>query len=176
VEAERRQVTVLFTDMVGFTAFSEAAGEEAVFRLMQQVARLTGEVVREHGGAVQNFTGDGVMAVFGAPVAYEDASVRACRAALGIIDRVGRAADDFERQFGARPQFRIGLNSGLAVVGEVHEGGITVMGDAVNIAARLQSIAEPGTVYLSEATRKLAEGRIEAEPKGGTGSGEEQSR
>jgi class 3 adenylate cyclase len=166
VEAERRQVTVLFTDMVGFTAFSEAAGEEAVFRLMQQVARLTGEVVREHGGAVQNFTGDGVMAVFGAPVAYEDASVRACRAALGIIDRVGRAADDFERQFGARPQFRIGLNSGLAVVGEVHEGGITVMGDAVNIAARLQSIAEPGTVYLSEATRKLAEGRIEAEPKG----------
>jgi class 3 adenylate cyclase len=166
VEAERRQVTVLFTDMVGFTAFSEAAGEEAAFRLMRHVARLTGEVVREHGGAIQNFTGDGVMAVFGAPVAYEDASARACRAALGIIDRVAGAADDFERQFGARPQFRIGLNSGLAVIGEVHDGGVTVMGDVVNIAARLQSIAEPGTVYLSEATRKLAEGRIEAEPKG----------
>jgi class 3 adenylate cyclase len=166
VEAERRQVTVLFTDMVGFTSFSEAAGEEAAFRLMRDVARLTGEVVREQGGTVRNFMGDGLMAVFGAPVAYEDAPVRACRAALGIIDRLGRAAVEFEREFGTRPQWRVGINSGLAVVGEVHDGGVTVMGDAVNIAARLQSIAEPGTAYLTEATRRLAEGRIEAEPKG----------
>ena len=166
MEAERRQVTVLFTDMVGFTAFSEAAGEEAAFRLMQDVATLTGEVVREHGGAVQNFTGDGVMAVFGAPVAYEDAPLRACRAALGIIDRLGRTADEFERKFAARPQLRLGINSGLAIVGAVQDGGVTVMGDAVNIAARLQSLAEPGTTYLSEATRRLAGGRIDAESKG----------
>jgi len=166
VEAERRQVTILFTDMVGFTAFSEVAGEEAAFRLMRDVARLTGDVVREQGGTVQNFTGDGLMAVFGAPVAYEDAPARACRAALGIIDRLDGAADKFEREFGRRPQWRIGINSGLAVVGEVQDGGATVMGDAVNIAARLQSIAEPGTAYLSDATRKLAQGRIEAEPKG----------
>ncbi len=166
MEAERRHVTVLFTDMVGFTGFSEAAGEEAAFRLMQEVAKLTGEVVCEHGGAVQNFTGDGLMAVFGAPIAFEDTSLRACQAALSIVERLGRAADDFERKFAARPQWRIGLNSGLAVVGEVGHGGVTVMGDTVNTAARLQSIAEPGTVYLSEATRRLAEGRIETEPKG----------
>ena len=166
MEAERRQVTVLFTDMVGFTAFSEASGEEAAFRLMQDVAKLTGDVVREQGGAVQSFTGDGLMAVFGAPVAYEDAPLKACRAALGIIDRLQRAADDFQQKFAARPQFRIGLNTGMAVVGEVQNGSVTVMGDAVNIAARLQSLAEPGTVCLSDATRRLAEGRIEVEPRG----------
>ena len=154
MEAERRQVTVLFTDMVGFTAFSEASGEEAAFRLMQDVAKLTGDVVREQGGAVQSFMGDGLMAVFGAPVAYEDAPLKACRAALGIIDRLQRAADDFQQKFGARPQFRIGLNTGMAVVGEVQNGSVTVMGDAVNIAARLQSLAEPGTVCLSDATRR----------------------
>ena len=166
MEAERRQVTVLFTDMVGFTAFSEASGEEAAFRLMQDVAKLTGDVVREQGGAVQSFMGDGLMAVFGAPVAYEDAPLKACRAALGIIDRLQRAADDFQQKFAARPQFRIGLNTGMAVVGEVQNGSVTVMGDAVNIAARLQSLAEPGTVCLSDATRRLAEGRIEVEPRG----------
>ena len=166
MEAERRQVTVLFTDMVGFTAFSEASGEEAAFRLMQDVAKLTGDVVCEQGGAVQSFMGDGLMAVFGAPVAYEDAPLKACRAALGIIDRLQRAADDFQQKFGARPQFRIGLNTGMAVVGEVQNGSVTVMGDAVNIAARLQSLAEPGTACLSDATRRLAEGRIEVEPRG----------
>jgi class 3 adenylate cyclase len=166
VEAERRQVTVLFTDMVGFTAFSEAAGEEAAFRLMRDVAKLTGDVVREHGGAIQNFTGDGLMAVFGAPVAFEDAPVRACRAALAIIERLEKAADRFEHEYDTRPQWRIGINSGSAVVGEVQDGGATVMGDVVNIAARLQSMAEPGTAYLTEATRRLAEGRIESRPKG----------
>ena len=82
MEAERRQVTVLFTDMVGFTSFSERAGEEAAFTLIRSL--LTDDAVREHGGAVEGFTGDGVMAVFGAPVAYEDAPLRACRAALSI--------------------------------------------------------------------------------------------
>ena len=90
VDAERHQVTVLFTDMVGFTAFSETAGEEAAFRLMRDVARLTGDVVREQGGAIQNFTGDGLMAVFGAPVAFEDAPVRACRVRNYWTSREGR--------------------------------------------------------------------------------------
>jgi class 3 adenylate cyclase len=84
VEAERRQVTVLFTDMVGFTSFSERAGEEAAFALMRSLSDLTDDAVHEHAGAVQAFTGDGIMAVFGAPVAYEDAPLRACRAAVVI--------------------------------------------------------------------------------------------
>jgi class 3 adenylate cyclase len=81
MQAERRQVTVLFTDMVGFATFSERSGEEAAYTLMRSLSKLTGEAVREQGGVVQGFTGDGIMAVFGAPVAFEDAPLRACRAA-----------------------------------------------------------------------------------------------
>src|SRR5215831_17255441 len=88
VEAERRQVTVLFADMVGFTSFSERSGEEAAFILMRNLAKLMDDAVREQGGVVQGFTGDGVMAVFGAPVALEDAPLRACRAALSILQRL----------------------------------------------------------------------------------------
>ena len=80
MEAERRQVTVLFADMVSFTTFSERSGEEAAYMLMRSLSKLMGECVREQGGTVQNFTGDGIMAVFGAPVAFEDAPLRACRA------------------------------------------------------------------------------------------------
>src|SRR5262249_2393349 len=116
VEAERRQVTVLFADMVGFTTFSERSGEEAAFSLMQSLAKLMEDAVREQGGSVQGFTGDGIMAVFGAPVAYEDAPLRACRAALAILQRLKAAARDLEGRFGTLPQLRIGMNSGAAVV------------------------------------------------------------
>jgi class 3 adenylate cyclase len=150
--------------MVGFTAFSERAGEEAAFRLMQEVERLTDASVREHGGMVESFTGDGAMAVFGAPAAYEDAPFRACRAALMLLERIAAAGDDFEKAFEFRPKIRVGLNTGLAVVGSVKdsEGGATVMGDVVNAAARLQALAEPGTVVLSEATQKLVEGLVDS--------------
>ena len=164
--AERSQVTVLFTDLVGFTAFSEKAGEEAAFRLMQEVTKVTGDIVRKHGGAVQALTGDGVMAVFGAPVAHEDSPLRACRTALEILDRIETTKEDFKSRFGVSPQLRIGVNSGAAIVGAVADGGATSMGDTVNIAARLQTVAEPGTVYMSEATNALAVGLIVAEPKG----------
>jgi class 3 adenylate cyclase len=87
LDAERRQVTVLFTDMVGFTTFSERSGEEAAYTLMRGLSKLMDDAVHEHGGVVQSFTGDGIMAVFGAPVAFEDAPLRACRAALHILDR-----------------------------------------------------------------------------------------
>ena len=96
VEAERRQVTVLFTDMVGFTTFSERSGEEAAFTLMRSLSKLMDEAVREQGGVVQSFTGDGIMAVFGAPVAFEDAPLRACRAALSILQRLKTAGPDLE--------------------------------------------------------------------------------
>src|SRR5215831_21077857 len=87
VEAERRQVTVLFADMVGFTSFSERSGEEAAYTLMRSLSKVMNEAVREQGGVVQGFTGDGIMAVFGAPIAFEDAPLRACRAALSILER-----------------------------------------------------------------------------------------
>jgi class 3 adenylate cyclase len=164
VEAERRQVTVLFAEMVGFTAFSDRAGEEAAFTLMQSLAKLMEDAVREQGGVVQSFTGDGIMAVFGAPVAFEDAPLRACRAAVAILEKVRSAGDDLEAEHRVRPQLRIGLNSGPAVVGKVQGGadaGVTVLGDTVNVAARLQALAEPGSTVLSEATHRLVEGLVE---------------
>ena len=165
MEAERRHVTVLFTDMVGFTTFSERAGEEEAFTLMQSLAKLMEDAVCEQGGVVQGFTGDGVMAVFGAPVALEDAPLRACRAALAIRERLKAAGGDLEAKHGVRPQLRIGINTGLAVVGQVQGGagaGVTVLGDTVNVAARLQAMAEPEAVVMSEALHALVEGLVEA--------------
>ena len=100
MDAERRQITVLFTDMVDFTSFSERAGEESAFTLMQAIARLMEDTVREQGGSVRGFTGDGIMAIFGAPVAFEDASLRACRAALLINERLIEATGALETKFG----------------------------------------------------------------------------
>ena len=165
MEAERRQVTVLFTDMVGFTSFSERSGEEAAYTLMRNLSKLMGEAVREQGGFVRGFTGDGIMAVFGAPVAFEDAPLRACRAALYILQRLKAAAPDLEAKHGVRPQLRIGLNTGTAVVGKVEDSadaGVTVLGDTVNFAARLQSLAEPNSVFISEAMHRLVQGFVDA--------------
>ena len=165
MEAERRQVTVLFADMVGFTSFSERSGEEAAFTLMRSLSKLMDDAVREQGGVVQGFTGDGIMAVFGAPVAFEDAPLRACRAALSILQRIKVAAPELEAKHGVRPQLRIGLNTGAAVVGKVQEGAeaqVTVLGDTVNFASRVQSLAEPNSVFMSEATHRLVQGLTNA--------------
>ena len=165
VEAERRQVTVLFADMVGFTSFSERSGEEGAYTLMRSLSKLMDEAVREQGGVVQSFTGDGIMAVFGVPVALEDAPLRACRAALGILQRLKETGPDLEAKHGVRPQLRIGLNTGPAVVGRVEGGAdaaVTVLGDTVNFAARLQSLAEPDSVFISEATQRLVQGMVDA--------------
>ena len=164
MEAERRQVTVLFADMVGFTSFSERSGEEAAFTLMRRLWKLMAGAVREHGGVVQDFTGDGIMAVFGVPIAFEDGPLRASRAALSIQQSLEAAGPDLEAQHGVRPQMRIGINTGPAVVGKVDDradGGGAVLGDTVNFAARLQSIADPNSVFMSEATRRLVEGLVD---------------
>jgi class 3 adenylate cyclase/tetratricopeptide (TPR) repeat protein len=165
VEAERRQVTVLFADMVGFTTFSERSGEEAAFTLMRSLSKLMDGAVRAQGGVVQAFTGDGIMAVFGAPIAFEDAPLRACRAALTIQQQLVSARPDLEAKHGVRPRLRIGLNSGAAVVGKVEDradAGVTVLGDTVNFAARLQALAAPDSVLMSEATHRLMQGLVEA--------------
>jgi class 3 adenylate cyclase/tetratricopeptide (TPR) repeat protein len=165
LDAERRQVTVLFTDMVGFTSFSERSGEEAAYTLMRSLSKLMDDAVREQGGIVQGFTGDGIMAVFGAPVAFEDAPLRACRAALSILQRLKTVGSDLDAQHGVRPQVRIGLNTGPAVVGSVQTGadaGVTVLGDTVNVAARFQALAEPDSACMTESTYRLVQGMVDA--------------
>jgi class 3 adenylate cyclase len=160
---ERRQVTVLFADMVGFTAISERLGEEGTFGLVQPIYELLEAAVREQGGSVRDFTGDGMMALFGAPDAQEDAPLRACRAGWAIHVRLGAAASAIETKHGVRPQMRVGVNSGPAVVTHIRadSGPVTALGDTVNLASRLQALAEPGTVYLSEATQRLVQGLVE---------------
>ena len=160
---ERRQVTALFADMAGFTSISERLGEEGTFALIQPIYALMTSAVREHGGSVQDFTGDGIMALFGVPDAVEDAPLRACRAGLAIHERLAAAAPAIEARHGVRPQMRIGVNSGLVVVTQIRgeSGPVTALGDTVNLASRLQTLAGPGTVYLSEATQRLVQGLVE---------------
>lgn len=160
---ERRQVTVLFADMVGFVEVSERIGEDATFSLIRQIYELLTAAIKDQGGWAKDFTGDGVMALFGASEALEDAPLRACRSGLSIHQRLAAAASTFESQYGSRPQMRIGVNSGLAVVARIfsQDAAVTALGDTVNLASRLQKLAEPGTVYLSESTRRLVEGQAE---------------
>jgi len=161
--AERRQVTVLFADMVGFTAVSERLGEEGTYALIQPIYELMAGAVREQGGSVKDFTGDGIMALFGVPNALEDAPLRACRAGLLIHERLASASSAIEAKHGVRPQMRIGINTGLAVVTQIRgeSANATALGDTVNLASRLQTLAEPGTVLLSEATHRLVQGMVE---------------
>jgi class 3 adenylate cyclase len=156
-------VTALFADMAGFTAISERLGEEGTFALIQPIYELMAGAVKELGGSVKDFTGDGVMALFGVPDALEDAPLRACRAGLLIHERLAAAAPAIQAKHGVRPQLRVGVNSGLAVVTRLHgeSGPVTALGDTVNLASRLQTLAEPGTVCLSEATQRLVQGLVE---------------
>jgi class 3 adenylate cyclase len=156
-------VTALFADMAGFTSISERLGEEGTFALIQPIYALMTSAVREHGGSVQDFTGDGIIALFGVPDAVEDAPLRACRAGLAIHERLAATAPAIEARHGVRPQMRIGVNSGLVVVAQIRGEGspVTALGDTVNLASRLQTLAEPGTVYLSEATQRLVQGLVE---------------
>ncbi len=168
-KSEHRQITVLMTDLVGFTAFVERTGEEAAFSLVGQVSRLTTAAIHRHRGTVKNFTGDGILALFGTPTALEDGPLRACRAALEIQQRLAQAADSIEAELGHRPLLRISLTTGPVVLGAVDSGestGVTAHGDIVNLAARLQAEAVPGTVVMSDAMLRQVEGMIEAEPAG----------
>ena len=168
-QSEHRQVTVLVTDIVGFTAFVERAGEEAAFALVSHVSGLTTAAVHHHRGSVTNFTGDGILALFGAPTALEDGPLRACRAALEIQERIAEAGDRIEAELGFRPALRISLTTGPVVLGAVDSGastGVTAYGDAVNLAARLQIEAPPGAVVMSETMLRQVEGMIESTPAG----------
>ncbi|MFZ0718211.1 ATP-binding protein [Mycobacterium sp.] len=157
---EYKQVTVLFADVVHSMDIAAAVGPERLREIMTELANRAAKVVQRYGAAVAQFTGDGIMAVFGAPVALEDHAVRACRAALGIHDETARLAVDVKDRDGLDLLLRVGLNSGEVVAGEIGSGalGYAAIGEQVGLAQRMESVAPPGGVMLSESTARLVGG------------------
>jgi class 3 adenylate cyclase/tetratricopeptide (TPR) repeat protein len=154
---ERRQVTVLFADLSGYTAIAERMDPEAVKMLVEQALRRLGQEVERFDGTVDKYIGDNVMALFGAPVAHEDDSERAVRAALGMQD----AMAEINAGVGDGVDFalRVGVNSGEVLAGAVGDA-YTVTGDTVNVAARLQSAARLGSVTVGERTMRATSGAV----------------
>ena len=153
---ERRLVSVLFADLVGFTPFTEARDSEDVRDTLDKYFDIARGAVARHGGVIEKFIGDAVMAVWGAPVAREDDAERAVRAALELVDKVSTLG----------VHARAGVLTGEAVVRVGEEGEGMIVGDAVNTAARLQTAAEPDTVIVGESTFRAASGAIAFEPIG----------
>jgi class 3 adenylate cyclase len=161
--AEFKQVTVLFADVVGSMDIASAVGPERLREVMAGLVDRAAKVVGRHGGTVDKFTGDGIMAVFGAPVALEDHAMRACRAALEIHDAVADIAEQVAARDGVPLRLRVGLNSGQVIAGEIGSGaaGYTAIGEQVGLAQRMESVAPPGGVVLSMSTARLVDGAAE---------------
>src|SRR6516162_5906884 len=159
--AEYKQVTVLFADVVHSMDIAAAVGAERLREIMTDlIDRASAVVVKRYGGTVDKFTGDGIMAVFGAPVALEDHAVRACLAALGIQEEAKRVAVEVQDRDGVELQLRVGLNSGEVIAGEIGSGpfGYTAVGEQVGVAQRMESVAPPRGVMLSASTARLVDG------------------
>ena len=168
VEGERKQVTVLFADVKDFTSISEKLDPEEVQTLIRECLAFFTEEIHRYEGTIAQFLGDGVMALFGAPIAHEDAPQRALYAALSIRERLTEYSDKLKKQ-GIDFNMRIGLNTGLVVVGRIGDDltmEYTAMGDTVNLASRMESTAEPGTIQVAENTYRLTEGYFEFKPLG----------
>ena len=169
IEGERREVTVMFCDLVDFTSLSEKLGPEKTYSLMDALYELMIHKVHDYEGTVNKLTGDGMMALYGAPIALEDAPQRAIRSALAIQREMTKFSDRLRSEEpGLFPmKTRIGIHTGPVVVGTVGNDlrvEFTALGDTVNLASRMEELAEPGTVYVTEATFRLSEGffRFEA--------------
>jgi class 3 adenylate cyclase len=160
--AEYKQVTVLFADVVHSMDIAAAVGPERLRELMADLADRCAAMVQRYGGTVDKFTGDGIMAVFGAPVALEDHAFRACLAALGMQEEAKRLAVDVRERDGVELQLRAGLNSGEVIAGEIGSGsfGYTTIGEQVGMAQRMESVAPPGGVMLSAPTARLVDGAV----------------
>lgn len=169
IEGERRTVTVLFSDIVGFTSISEQLDPEQVYTIIDTCVAAFREEIYKHEGTLDKFMGDGVMALFGAPVAHEDDPARAARCALGMQESITRINRDLVVPHGVQLQVRIGLNLGTVIVGDIQTDlkmNYTALGDSVNVAARLQSVAEPGSILASRAVYKQTRSLFEFKEEG----------
>jgi class 3 adenylate cyclase/tetratricopeptide (TPR) repeat protein len=164
IDGELKQVTVLFADVMGSMDMSEQVDPDEWRQIMQRFFTLLSEGVHRFEGTVDKFTGDGIMALFGAPIAHEDHAARACFAALHIEELVAEYATELRRARGLNFSVRIGINSGEVVAGAIgadNELEYTAVGHTVGLAQRMETLAEPGKAYLTEHTAKLAEGYLE---------------
>ena len=169
IEGERKLVTVLFADVADYTSFSEKLDPEEVHQVMDSCFRILLEEVHRFEGTINQFTGDGIMALFGAPLAHEDHARRACFAALSIQ----RSLKDFSRRikqkYGLDFTMRIGLNSGLVIVGTIGDDlrmDYTALGDTTNLAARIEEVTPPGEIFVTENTFKAVSDYFEFDPLG----------
>ncbi len=172
----RRTVTVLFADVTGSTELGERLDPEAMRRMLGRTFTAARELVERHGGTVEKFVGDAVMAVFGVPTIHEDDALRAVRAASDLGRQLERINVEMARDHGVRLGLRTGINTGEVVAGDPGAGSSFVTGDAVNVAARLEQAAGPGEILLGEATYRLVrdavdvEGPVELDVKGKSAS------
>ena len=157
---ERRTATILFADLSGYTAVSERLDPERIKSLVDRALRRLGAEIERYGGTIDKYIGDNVMGVFGAPLAHEDDPERAVRAALAMQAAMDEINERVIADVGASFLLRVGVNSGEVLAGRVGDG-YTVIGDPVNVAARLQGAAEPGTVIVGEVTHRLTRAAIE---------------
>lgn len=171
LEGERKQVTVLFADLKGSMELFVARDPEEARKLLDPVIEQMMEAVHRYEGTVNHVLGDGIVALFGAPLAHEDHAVRACFAALRMQETVKRYAEGVRRSEGIPIQIRVGLNSGEVVVRSIGSDlrmDYTVVGQTTNIAARMEQIAAPGTVLMSATTAALAKDYVQVTPLGPT--------
>ncbi|MEA2602772.1 MAG: hypothetical protein QOF89_3764 [Acidobacteriota bacterium] len=167
LEGERKQVTVLFCDLVGSTPLAERLGPETMHLLLNRFFELSLSEVHRYEGTINQFLGDGFMALFGAPIAHEDHARRAALAALGLQKVLAEHHAELGERSGAELRFRMGINTGWVVVGGIGDQlrrDYTAVGDTTNLAARLQQLAEPGAILVSEDTSRFLQGSARLEP------------
>ena len=169
LEGERKLVTVLFADVANFTAMSEKLEPEETHGIMDGCFNLLMDEIHQHEGTINQFTGDGVMALFGAPIAHEDHAQRACHAALAIQRAMEDYSERLLKDYGIEFKMRIGLNSGPVIVGAIGDDlrmDYTAVGDTTNLASRMESLAAPGRILLSKGTHRLVRDYFEFQPVG----------
>jgi len=171
IEGERKQVTVMFCDMEGYSQLSERLGPEQAYSVMDQVYEILIHKVHDYEGTVNEMTGDGIMALFGAPIALEDAPQRAIRSALAIHREMARFSDRMkENREGIKPlKMRVGIHTGPVVVGTLGNDlrvEFKAVGETVNLASRMEGLAEPGTTCITEETHRITEGLFRFEALG----------
>jgi class 3 adenylate cyclase len=159
----RKTVTILFSDVMGSTALGERLESEILREIMGRYFDEARAVIERHGGTVEKFIGDAVMAVFGVPLVHEDDALRSVRAAVALRDAVASLNVMLDRQWGARLEIRTGVNTGSVIAGDPAQGQNFVTGDAVNVAARLEQAAAPGEILVGSNTLRLVRDAVMVE-------------